>query len=53
MKKTIAIVLSLILCIGLLAGCGGTKDDKTITIAASPTPYIGLTLYYVGAKSTD
>ena len=39
MKKTIAIVLSLILCIGLLAGCGGSKDDKTITIAASPTPH--------------
>ena len=39
MKKTIAIVLSLILCVGLLAGCGGSKDDKTITVAASPTPH--------------
>ena len=38
MKKTIAIVLTLILCIGLLAGCG-SKDDKTITVAASPTPH--------------
>ena len=39
MKKTIAIVLSLILCLSLLAGCGASKDDKTITVAASPTPH--------------
>ena len=39
MKKTIAIVLSLILCLGLLAGCGSSADSKTITIAASPTPH--------------
>ena len=40
MKKTIAIVLSLILCLGLLAGCGSSAaDDKTITVAASPTPH--------------
>ena len=40
MKKTIAIVLSLILCLGLLAGCGkSAADDKTITVAASPTPH--------------
>ncbi len=40
MKKTIAIVLSLVLCIGLLAGCGSKPaGDKTITIAASPTPH--------------
>ena len=38
MKKTIAIVLTLILCLGLLAGCG-SKDAKTITVAASPTPH--------------
>ena len=39
MKKTIAIVLSLVLCLGLLAGCGSADAaDKTITIAASPTP---------------
>ena len=39
MKKTIAIILTLVLCVGLLAGCGGKKDDKTITVAASPTPH--------------
>ncbi len=39
MKKTIAIVLTLVLCLGLLTACGGSKDDKTITIAASPTPH--------------
>ncbi len=40
MKKTIAIVLSLILCLGLLAGCGSkAAEDKTITVAASPTPH--------------
>ena len=40
MKKTIAIVLSLILCLGLLAGCGSSSaSDKTITVAASPTPH--------------
>jgi len=39
MKKVIAIVLSLVLCLGMLAGCGGAKDDKVIKVAASPTPH--------------
>ena len=39
MKKTIAVVLCLVLCLGLLAGCGSKADDKTITVAASPTPH--------------
>ena len=39
MKKTIAIILTLVLCLGLLSGCGSTSDEKTITIAASPTPH--------------
>ena len=42
MKKTIAIILTLVLALSLVA-CGGSKDsasaDKTITIAASPTPH--------------
>ena len=39
MKKTIAIVLVAVLALGLLAGCGKKADDKTITVAASPTPH--------------
>ena len=38
MKKIIAIVLTLTLVL-TLAACGGKADDKTITIAASPTPH--------------
>ena len=39
MKKIIAIVLALTLALSL-AACGGkTANDKTITIAASPTPH--------------
>ena len=37
MKKIIALTLALVLVLGL-AACGAKKDDKTITIAASPTP---------------
>ena len=39
MKKTISIVLAVVLCFGLLAGCGKSADDKVITVAASPTPH--------------
>ena len=38
MKKTIAIILALILTLSLVA-CGGNADAKTITVAASPTPH--------------
>ena len=38
MKKIIAIVLALTLALSL-AACGAKADDKTITIAASPTPH--------------
>ncbi len=38
MKKTIAILLTLVLALSLTA-CGGNADDKTITVAASPTPH--------------
>ena len=38
MKKIIAIVLALTLALSL-AACGGKADNKTITIAASPTPH--------------
>ena len=36
MKKTIAIVLTLVLCLGLLAGCGKKADDKVITVTNLP-----------------
>lgn len=35
----LAVVAALALCAALLAGCSGSKDDKTITVAASPTPH--------------
>ena len=38
MKKIIAIVLALTLALSL-AACGAKTDDKTITVAASPTPH--------------
>ena len=38
MKKIIAIVLALTLALSL-AACGGKAEDKTITVAASPTPH--------------
>jgi len=39
MKKTVSIILVLALCLCALAGCGKKADDKTITVAASPTPH--------------
>ena len=40
MKKTIAIILTLVLALSLAAcGAAGKADDKTITVAASPTPH--------------
>ena len=39
MKKILALTLTLILALGMLAGCAGEKNEKTITIAASPTPH--------------
>ena len=39
MKKITAIILSLVLALGLFAGCGKNNDENVITIAASPTPH--------------
>lgn len=39
MKKTIAVLLTAVICLGMLAGCASSADDKTITVAASPTPH--------------
>lgn len=38
MKKTIALVLALILVLGLTA-CGNKSDDKTIKVGATPAPH--------------
>ena len=39
MKKIIAIALALVLALSLAACGGNAADDKTITVAASPTPH--------------
>ena len=39
MKKIIIVVLTLVLALSLFAGCGNKGDDKTIVVAASPTPH--------------
>ena len=39
MKKTFALVLSILLIAALLAGCGGQKEAVKIRVAASPTPH--------------
>jgi len=39
MKKIIAIALALVLALSLTACGGNAADDKTITVAASPTPH--------------
>ena len=39
MKKISALTLVLIMALGMFAGCANTADEKTIVIAASPTPH--------------
>ena len=39
MKKIIIVVLTLVLALSLFAGCGSKGNDKTIVVAASPTPH--------------
>lgn len=39
MKKIIAVLLTAAVCLGMLAGCAKSGSDKTITVAASPTPH--------------
>lgn len=40
MKKTLALVLALVLVVGVLTGCGSKKaEDKTIVVGASSTPH--------------
>jgi len=39
MKKTLALVLALVLIVAAFAGCGAKKDEKTIVVGASSTPH--------------
>ena len=39
MKKVLAVVLSLVLCLSLCLCAFAEKNDKVITVAASPTPH--------------
>lgn len=39
MKKITSIVLALVLALSLFAGCATGSDEKTIVVAASPTPH--------------
>ena len=39
MKKLLALALAAALSLTLLAGCGKTEEDKTITVGASSTPH--------------
>lgn len=41
LKKVVSVALLAALSVGLLAGCGGGKDEKdmTITVAATPSPH--------------
>lgn len=39
MKKITSIVLALVLALSLFAGCANNTDEKTIVVAASPTPH--------------
>ncbi len=39
MKKLLSLSLVLVLCLGLLAGCGAKTEENVIRVAASPTPH--------------
>jgi len=39
MKRILALTLILVLALGILAGCSAGGNEKTITVAASPTPH--------------
>ena len=39
MKKIVALTLVLVMALGMFAGCAAGTDNKTIVIAASPTPH--------------
>ncbi len=39
MKKTLILLLALVVALGALAGCGKKADDKTVRVGASPAPH--------------
>ena len=39
MKKITALILALVLALSLFTACGSKSDEKTIVVAASPTPH--------------
>jgi len=39
LKKTLVFGLAVVTAVGTLAGCGSKKEDKTITVAATPVPH--------------
>ena len=39
MKKIIAVILTVVLALGLIAGCAGSNDDKVVKVGASVTPH--------------
>ena len=39
MKKTLSLILALLLLVSVLSGCGAKKENTTIRVAASPTPH--------------
>lgn len=39
MKKITALILALVLALSLFTACGSKRDEKTIVVAASPTPH--------------
>ncbi len=54
MKKTLALVLALALCLSVLAGCGGSKKEEvTLKVGASPTPHAEILKQVVDTLAKD
>ena len=51
MKRTLALILSLVMCLGLLAGCGDKKTDDGQT--DGKTLVVGTCLLYTSPSPRD